>query len=169
MLRLARASSVGLRNNRGGGHSALGFWLWALGFRLSGYRNMLPSSARPPGRGRPGLRGPVLNAQLNTQVRVDSSFASLLRMTIVGAAARLSSLGSRLPPLGLSQHVAELRSTARTRASGLRGPVLNAQLNTHVRADCSFASLLRMTILNNVGMNLKCFGMTNPKCFRGQF
>src|SRR3954471_2979888 len=107
MLRLARASSVGLRNNRGGGHSAFGFGLLALGSWLSG--------------------------------------------------------------LGLSQHVAELRSTARTRASGLRGPVLNAQLNTQVRADCSFASLLRMTILNNVGMNLKCFGMTNPKCFRGQF
>ena len=32
----------------------------AFGSRLV---TLLPSSARPPGRGRPGLRGPVLNAE----------------------------------------------------------------------------------------------------------
>jgi len=39
------------------------------GSRLSGYRNMLPSFARPPGRGRPGLRGLAMDCM--------GSFASL--------------------------------------------------------------------------------------------
>jgi hypothetical protein len=46
--------------NRGNDKSwgeALSARLSGCGSRLSGYRNMLPSFARPPGRGRPGLRG----------------------------------------------------------------------------------------------------------------
>jgi hypothetical protein len=62
---------------------------------------VLPSSARPPGRGRPGLRGPVFNVGAQYPGKSRCLVASLLGMTSVGGGRsalgfRLSASGSRL-------------------------------------------------------------------------